>query len=113
MKLAVLEGDGPSHSLVNVLKIILIERTSFKISTLWNEDVTSEGHSDQANPSPSHQPDDDNSIKSRSETPSPTTTFASEVVADRLEFLTSDRRVNEELFLMLLDLLVAHLTDKQ
>ena len=39
--------------------------------------------------------------------------FASEYIADRLEFLTSDRRVNEELFLMLLDLLVAHLTDTQ
>ena len=37
--------------------------------------------------------------------------FASEVMADRIEFLTSDRRVNEDLLLTLLDLFVAHLTD--
>ena len=37
--------------------------------------------------------------------------LALEVMADRIEFLTSDRRVNEDLLLTLLDLLVAHLTD--
>ena len=37
--------------------------------------------------------------------------LASEVISDRIEFLTSDRRVNEDLILTLLDLLVAHLTD--
>ena len=79
----------------------------YLISALWIEDDTR----GDAN-SPSSQPDSIKITRSR-QTP-PTTSFASsEVIADRLEFLASDRRVNEELFLMLLDLLVAHLTDKQ
>ena len=73
-----------------------------KICSLWSEGASSEKSQDQ----PSTQPRDD-SIQG-----GPKMAFlASEVIADRIEFLTLDRRVNEDLFLTMLDLLVAHLTD--
>ena len=74
-----------------------------KICTLWSEGGSSEKSQDL---SPTHQQRDD-SIQGGHKM----AFLASEVMADRIEFLTSDRRVNEDLLLTLLDLLVAHLTD--
>ena len=73
-----------------------------KICTLWSEGASSDK---SQNRSTTHQPVD--CIRGGPKM----ALLASEVMADRIEFLTSDRRVNEALLLTLLDLLVAHLTD--
>ena len=84
------------------INILLSAPPPSKICTLWSEGASSEKSKDQ----PSAQQRDESiqgSLKMAF--------LASEVIADRIEFLTSDRRVNEDLLLTLLDLLVAHLTD--
>ena len=82
--------------------ILLSAPPPSKICTLWSEGASSEKSQDQ----PSTQPPVD-SIQGGHKM----AFLASEVIADRVEFLTSDRRVNEDLVLTMLDLLVAHLTD--